>query len=119
MGKAGQRVAIFPIATDSMVQSCPSKLRNSDDSRAHIFHLIRDKDTDITWLFGPWKRCAGLQPFLSYSQLQPGEPASVSFPRTDQGLIQKKFDSNAPRSILLPPRPLSICNPPKKKVCLD
>ncbi|CAG8071488.1 unnamed protein product [Penicillium nalgiovense] len=78
-----------------------------------------DKDTDITWLFGPWKRCAGLQPFLSYSQLQPGEPASVSFPRTDQGLIQKKFDPNAPRSILLPPRPLSICNPPKKKVCVS
>lgn len=93
------------------------RLRNLDDSRAHISYLVRDKATDITWVFGPLKRHAGLQSFLSHSQLRPGEPASVPFPRAD--LCQKKSDFNAPSSILLPPKPSLICNPPKKKVCLE
>lgn len=93
------------------------RLRNLDDSRAYISYLVRDKDTDITWLFGPLKRHAGLRPFLSHPQLRPGEPASVPFPRGD--LCQKKSGFNAPRSILLPPKPSLICNRSNKKVCLE
>jgi hypothetical protein len=79
--------------------------------------FIRDKDCDITWLFGPCKITAAVQSTVSRSLSQSQEPANPNW----KDYIPKETSASASsnRSILLPPRPWLKHRPLKERVCLE
>lgn len=79
--------------------------------------LIRDRDTDTTWLFGPWKTNSNLQSTSSFSLLQPQESANTHFCRNDQDRGQNKRCLPAVQSILILPQPWRMRSPCKTRVC--
>lgn len=88
---------------------------SSNRSQAYFLRLVRDKDTDTTWLFGPWKTNAGLRSSLSRNQLRPGEFANLPSSRRSHDSGQNDLVDPGLRSILLPPLSLLVHSPPRRK----
>lgn len=63
--------------------------------------VVRDKDTDTTWLYGPWKWSASFGP--SAYQLRPGQPTCKPLSIRAQGPSQKKLGTGVHQGILLAP----------------
>lgn len=75
---------------------------------------VRDKYTDITWLYGSWKRNASFDSSLSTYQLR-----SQAYPSSSiraRGPCQNKLSTGVLNGILLPLVPLLPHKPTKRKV---
>lgn len=67
----------------------------------------RDKDTDSTWLFGPWKKFTGPKSFMTSATQATG--------RTSESLLYQKSSRN--RCLSFGGRHKSILNLPRHQVC--
>ena len=76
-----------------------------------LLELYRDKDTDTTWLFGPWRRQAS-----SHSSNSRENQRFLASRKTGHTSNRSPFNSSVSRSILLPSSPFSIPGPVKRKV---
>lgn len=72
---------------------------SNDDT--HIFITLRDKDNDITWLYGPWKRSVNFDP-PAY-QMWPVQINYTRFLTRPQDPHQNKLDVYAHQRIFLTP----------------
>lgn len=72
---------------------------SNDDT--HIFIILRDKDNDITWLYGPWKRSVNFDP--SASQMWPVQTNYTRLSTSPQYPHQNELDVYAHQRILPTP----------------
>lgn len=79
--------------------------------------LLRDKDTDITWLYGPLKRSASIDP-LAY-QLPPGQFNCIPPSIMVQGTRQRKLGIFEHRGTLLAPYSVLSHRHTQRKVCAN
>lgn len=113
MGKTSSKVAVLSCAVDSMVGHFSYSTSNKR-LRAHFSILVRDKDTDIAWLYGPWKVSVSFGP--SAYQLRPGQSTCIPSSTRVQEPRHNRLGTGVHQGILLAPDPLLSCRLTQRKV---
>lgn len=115
MDKTRTEVTVLLGAVDSMVGRFPYRISNQW-AGTHFLILFRDKDTDVTWLYGPWKRNTSVGTSLSTQNLRPREPTYPSMSIRADCPFQNNLRTDVLQGILRRPLPLLPHRLIKRKV---
>lgn len=113
VGKTRTKVTLLFCAIDSMEGHFPHSTPNK--RLGTLFSdAFRDKDADITWLYGPWKRSASFGPSASFSR--PGQSTCIQSSIRARSPRQNKLGTTFRQGILLAPEPVLSHRLMKRKV---